>query len=140
MRYHQPAQYPTNLALALNITAAEPWFLLTDLRRAAATVCLYELRFRCEELFRDFKDQLHLETIRVTRVERLLFCLAMTCLALTLIGVACQQAGMAHKVAKDKVSPAWMALRLLSMPWLLKPRLVKRALTIYSWALNYESG
>ena len=64
----------------------------------------------------------------------------MTYLALTLIGVACQQAGMAHKVAKDKISPAWMALRLLSIPWFLKPYLITRALNSYSWSLSYESG
>jgi hypothetical protein len=141
--YHQLAQYQANLAIALNATAAEPWFLLTNLSRAALTVRLYERRFRCEELFRDLKDQLHLETIRVTyleRVERILFCLVITYLALTLIGVASLRAGMARKVGNDKISPAWMALRLLTMPWLLKPRLISRALTIYSWSLAYESG
>ena len=76
----------------------------------------------------------------IERVERILFCLRMTYLALTLIGIACQQAGMAHKVCKDTISVAWMALRLLTMPWLLKPRLIKRALTTYSWSLSYESG
>jgi hypothetical protein len=143
VRYHQLAQYRTNLAIALNTSAEEPWFLLTNLGRAATTVRLYERRFRCEELFRDLKDQLHLETIRVTyieRVERIIFCLLVAYLALTLIGVACQRAGMSHKTCKDKISPAWMALRLLTMPWLLKPQLIKRALTTYSWSLNYESG
>jgi hypothetical protein len=141
--YHQEAQLVSNLAIALNATAQEPWFLLTNLPRAATSVRWYERRFRCEELFRDVKDQLHLETIRVThpeRVERILFCLVMAYLALTLIGVAAQQAGLACKVCKDKVSAAWMALRLLTMPWVLKPRLMRRALLRYRWSLTYESG
>jgi hypothetical protein len=142
-RYHKDAQYVANLAVALNATAEEPWFLLTNLHRATTTVCWYERRFRCEELFRDVKDQLHLETIRVRHMERarrILFCLVIAYLALTLIGVACQQAGFAPKVCKDKTSAAWMALRLLTMSWILKPQLIKRALFSYTWSLTYESG
>lgn len=143
VRYHSAAQYVANLAVALNATAKEPWFLLTNLHRATTTVGWYERRFRCEELFRDIKDQLHLETIRVKhmeRVRRILFCLVIAYLTLTLIGVACQRAGHATKVCKDKTSAAWMALRLLAMPWILKPRLIKRALFSYCWSLTYESG
>jgi hypothetical protein len=33
-----------------------------------------------------------------------------------------------------------MALRLLAMPWILKPRLIRRALFTYRWSLAYESG
>jgi len=143
VRYHKDAQYGANLAVVLNATATEPWFLLTNLHRAATAVRWYERRFRCEELFRDIKDQLHLETIRVKHMERarrILFCLVIAYLALTLIGVACHRAGQARKVCKDKTSAAWMALRLLAMPWILKPRLIRRALFIYRWSLAYESG
>jgi len=143
VRYHKDAQYVANLAVALNATAEEPWFLLTNLHRAATAVRWYERRFRCEELFRDIKDQLHLETIRVKHMERarrILFCLVIAYLALTLIGVACHRAGQAKKVCKDKMSAAWMALRLLTMPWILKPRLIRRALFTYRWSLAYESG
>jgi len=141
--YHKRERHRTNLAITLNATAAEPWYLVTNLTRAAATVFWYERRFRCEELFKDIKDQLHLETLRLKQrcqVERLLFGLVITYYALTLIGVAAQRAGFSRKVCKDRVSAAWMALRLLKMPQFLKPRLVRRALLLYSWSLSYESG
>jgi hypothetical protein len=141
--YQKRERYRTNLAVTLNASAQEPWYLLTNLKRAAATVFWYERRFRCEELFRDIKDQLHLETLRIKQrgqVERLLFGLVIAYYALTLIGVAAQRAGLSRKVCKDRISAAWMALRLLKMPQFLKPRLVRRALLLYSWSLYYESG
>lgn len=141
--YQQEERYRVNLAITWNGLAPEPWYLLTNLRRGTTAVRWYERRFRCEELFRDTKDQLHLETIRIKKrqhVERLLFAIMVAYYALTLIGLAAHSAGLAPKVCKDKVSFAWMALRLLKMPQFLKPRLIKRALLKYSWSLTYESG
>jgi len=142
VRYHKHECYPTNLAIARNATAKEPWYLLTNLSRAATAVSWYERRFRCEELFKDIKDQLHLETLRLRKscqVERLLFGIVVAYYALTLIGVAAKRAGLNCKVCKDRTSAAWMALRLLKMPQFLKPRLVRRALLQYCWSLAYES-
>jgi hypothetical protein len=141
--YHAQEQCKVNMAITLNDTAEEPWYLLTNLKRGTTTVHWYERRFCCEELFRDVKDQLHLETIRVKsteRVERLLFALVVAYYALTLIGVAAQSAGLSRKVCRDRVSPAWMALRLLQMPQILKPRFVRKALSVRIWSLSYESG
>lgn len=73
-------------------------------------------------------------------MERLLFAVVVAYYAITLIGVAAQRAGLRRKVCKDRVSAAWMALRLLQMPQFLKPRLVRKALCLYSWSLAYESG
>jgi hypothetical protein len=84
-----------------------------------------------------------LETVRVKsteRVERLVFALVVTYHALTLIGVAAQSAGLSRKVCRYRVSAAWMALRLLAMPQILKPRMIRRALTVRTWTLSYESG
>ncbi|MGQ9851739.1 MAG: transposase [Aggregatilineaceae bacterium] len=141
--YHQEAAYPVNLAISWNNAADQPWYLLTNLRRSDTTVHWYERRFRCEELFKDIKDQLHLETVQLKkqeRVERLIFALMVAYYALTLIGVAAQNAGLRPKVCRHPVSPAWMALRLLKMPFIFKPRLARRALFFYSWSLNYETG
>jgi len=143
-RYQLKTAYPVNIAITLNATAEEPWYLVTNLRRADTTVSWYERRFRCEELFKDTKDQLHLETIRTQkreRVERLLFAIIVAYYALTLIGLAGQRAGYRPYVCRYRVSAAWLALRLLYMSQLLKPRMVRRALLIYSWSLSYrESG
>lgn len=60
---HQQERCCVNVAIALNATAEEPWYLVTNLKRGDTTVRWYERRFPCEELFRDVKDQLHLETL-----------------------------------------------------------------------------
>jgi hypothetical protein len=140
---HKHHGHLTNLAISRNATAKEPWYLLTNLKRADSAVCWYERRFRCEELFKDLKDQLQLETIRLKdppRIERLLFAIMLAYYVLTLLGVAAQRAGYRKYVCKDPISAAWMALRLLKMPWLLKPRLVSRALLKYCWSLSFQSG
>jgi hypothetical protein len=141
--YHLQHHYPVNLAITLNATTEEPWYLLTNLARASSAVRWYERRFRCEELFRDVKDQLKLESIRTQnadRICRLLFGILVAHLALSLIGAAAQRVGLRRKVCKDRISLAWMALRLLKMPQFLKPDLVTRALFSWSWSLSYESG
>lgn len=141
--YHSTESYPVNLAITLNSTADEPWYLITNLERSLTTVHWYERRFRCEELFKDIKDQLHLETIRVKtteRVERLLFVLVVSYYVLTLIGAAAQRARLRRKVCKDKVSLAWMALRLLFSPQFVTPKLIDNALFNLSWSLTYQTG
>ena len=141
--YHLQYRYRVNLAITLNATATEPWYLLTNLDRASSAVHWYERRFRCEELFRDVKDQLKLETIRTEnadRVSRLLFGILVAYLALTLIGAAAQRVRLRRKVCKDRISLPWMALRLLKMPRFLNPDLLPRALFSWSWSLSYESG
>jgi hypothetical protein len=140
---HREQHCPVNLVITHDARASEPWYLLTNLQRASTAVRCYERRFRCEELFRDLKDQLHLETIRLwhtQRVARLLFGILVLYYALTLIGASAQQRGLRSKVCKDKVSLAWMALRLLNMPNLLKTNLLLHALYHSRWSLSYESG
>ena len=141
--YHKMRRYQVNLAITLNATAKEPWYLVTNLKRASTAVRWYERRFRCEELFRDLKDQLNLERIRIQdthRMERLVFGLVVLYHALTLIGAIVQQRGLRKKVCKDRVSLVWLALRALNMPWLLPHRLMKQALFFRRWSLNYETG
>ena len=141
--FHRKERYPVKIAIALNHTAEEPWFLVTNLSRAVSAVRWYERRFRCEELFRDIKDQLKMETIRTyhrDRIARLILGIMISYLALTFIGAAAQQARLRRKICKDKVSLAWLALRLLYLPALLKPHLIQRALFRSAWSLSYESG
>lgn len=143
IRYQQTERYETNLAITRNAVAQEPWYLVTNLSRAATAVHWYERRFRCEELFRDLKDQLHLETLRLRhtpRVERLIFGMVVLYYALTLIGAEIQKRGLRRKVCKDKVSLAFLALRSLFMPWLLTEERIRQALYQSRWTLSYESG
>jgi hypothetical protein len=141
--YHQQVRYRVRLVVTQSVEADEPWYLVTNLSRADSAVRWYERRFRCEELFRDLKDQLHLETIRLQhteRVARLLFGMVVLYHALTLIGAEAQKRGWRNKVCKDKVSLAWMALRLLAMPFILTDRALHYALFRSRWSLLYESG
>lgn len=141
--YHQQKRLRVRLAVTHDLEADEPWYLLTNLSRADSAVRWYERRFRCEELFRDLKDQLHLETIRLQhtpRVARLLFGMIVMYYALTLLGAEGQKRGWRKKVCKDKVSLAFLALRLLNMEQFLTPKVISYALFHARWALLYESG
>jgi len=144
-RYHQTARYPLNIAITRNATAEEPWYLATNLSRAETAVHWYERRFRCEELFRDLKDQLHLETIRIAvqrpeRVEKLLLGMMVLYYALTFLGAELQKSGQRKKVCKDRVSLVFLAIRALLMPWLLTHERQVHALFHSRWSLSYETG
>ncbi len=143
--YHQTARYRLNLAITRNATAEEPWYLATNLPRAETTVRHYEMRFRCEELFRDLKDQLHLETIRLhvqhpERVAKLLLGLMVLYDVLTRIGAEVQKRGLRRKICRSRVSLVFLGLRALRMPWLLSEERLLEALFRSRWSLSYESG
>lgn len=143
--YHQTARHRLNLAITRNATAQEPWYLATNLPRAEMAVRHYETRFRCEELFRDLKDQLHLETLRLRvqhpeRVAKILLGLIVLYDALTLLGAELQKRGLRKKVCKDRVSLVFLARRALRMPWLLTYERICQALFHSRWSLVYESG
>jgi len=101
--YNKTKRYGVNLAITLNESAEEPWYLATNLRRASSAVCWYERRFRCEEIFRDLKDQLNLERVWIQdtrRMEQLVFGLVTLYYAITLIGVIVQQRGLRKRSAR----------------------------------------
>ena len=103
------------------------------------------MRFRCEELFRDLKDQLHLETIRLhvqhpERVAKLLLGLMVLYDVLTLIGAEVQKRGLRRKICRSRVSLVFLGLRALRMPWLLSEERLLEALFRSRWSLSYESG
>jgi hypothetical protein len=143
--YHQSARYRLHIAITRNATAEEPWYLATNLPRAEMAVRYYEMRFRCEELFRDLKDQLHLETIRIEvqhpeRVAKLVLGMMVLYYALTLLGAEVHKRGLRKKICKDRVSLVFLALRALMMPWLLTYERQVQALFHSRWSLSYESG
>ena len=141
--YQKTQRCLVNLGITLNATAEEPWYLVTNLKRASSALRWYERRFRCEELFRDLKDQLNLEKVWIKdthRMERLVFGLVVLYYALTLIGAIVQQRGLRKKVCKDRVSLVWLALRALTMRWLLPHPLILHALIRRQWSLSYETG
>lgn len=55
---------------------ADPWFLITNLRKSETTIARYQERFSIEEWFKDLKHQLgltRLQTRNLMRVRRMLF-------------------------------------------------------------------
>ena len=108
--------------ISISATVREPWYLATSLTRAASAARWHEKRFRGKELFRDLKNQRHLDTLRsqqTERMERLVFGMVVLYYALTLIGAAVQQAGLHQKACKNMVALAFAAPRALFMPSLL---------------------
>jgi hypothetical protein len=82
------------------------WLLATDLGLSARQIVgIYGRRFWCEESFRDLKQELDLEGVRVTkgaRLENLLLALAIVLLALAVIGMRANKLGYKDKFCARK--------------------------------------
>jgi len=99
---------------------------------------------RCEELFRDLKDRLHVETIRLhvqhpERVAKLLLGLMLLYQVPTLIGAEVQKRGLRRKIRRSRVSLVFLGLRALRMPCLLAEERLVQALFRSRWSLSCES-
>jgi len=97
-----------NLVLArpVGITAAEPWYLVSNLDPSLELVWTYGQRFCCEQLFRDQKSgifQLESSGLRdPARIDRLLLVVAIAVLVSALQGFAVSLAG-----ERRRVDPHW---------------------------------
>jgi hypothetical protein len=93
-----------NLVLArpIGITAAEPWYLVSNLDPSLDLVWAYGQRFCCEQLFRDQKSgifQLEHSGLRCPeRIDRLLLVIAIAVLVSALQGYAVSLAGERRRV------------------------------------------
>jgi len=80
----------------------EPWYILSDLPADARILALYAVRFRIEEMFRDFKEQgFRLETTHLCdaqRVSRLVLCVCLAYVWLLNAGVWLSKRGLRKKV------------------------------------------
>ena len=77
--YHKSAQVRVNVVVAHAEPAPEPWYLVTNLGRAACALKAYRRRAWIEEHFRDAKSQMGLDRLRLrraARIERLLILMA----------------------------------------------------------------
>lgn len=98
----------------------DPWFLITNLRKAETTIARYQERFHIEEWFKDLKHQLgiaQLQTRNLMRVRRMLFVSSVAYGVTMLIGTVADRL----KTVKDSLitggktvaSRIWFALRII---------------------------
>ena len=111
-----------NLVLArpVGITAAEPWYLVSNLDPALELVWAYGQRFCCEQLFRDQKSgifQLERSGLRDPgRIDRLLLVVAIAVLVSSLQGFAVSLSGQ-----RRLVDPHWkrgLSFARIGLHWL----------------------
>ena len=90
------------LARPVGITAAEPWYLVSNLDPSLDLVWAYGQRFCCEQLFRDQKSgifQLERSGLRCPQwIDRLLLVVAIAVLVSSLQGYAVSVAGERRRV------------------------------------------
>ena len=111
-----------NLVLArpIGISAAEPWYLVSNLDPSLDLVWAYSQRFCCEQLFRDQKSgifQLERSGLRSPeRIDRLLLVVAITVLISNLQGYAISLGG-----ERRRVDPHWkrgLSFARIGLYWL----------------------
>lgn len=99
---------------------ADPWFLVTNLRKVETTIQRYAERFHIEEWFKDFKHQLgiaKLQTRNLMRVRRLVVVSAIAYGLTMLVGTVAKRL----KTVQDKLitggkksaSRIWFALKII---------------------------
>jgi hypothetical protein len=125
-----------NLVLArpIGITAAEPWYLVSNLEPSLDLVWTYGQRFCCEQLFRDQKSgifQLERSELRCPeRIDRLLLVVAIAVLVCHLQGYAVSLAG-----ERRRVDPHWkrgLSFARIGLHWLQQSAIIAgRAL--FAW-------
>lgn len=106
----------------------DPWFLVTNLRKADTTIARYAERFHIEEWFKDFKHQLgiaKLQTRNLMRVRRLVLVSSIAYGFTMLVG---NLASRCHSVqdrlitgGKKSASRIWFALKIIKYKLLGTP-------------------
>jgi hypothetical protein len=122
------------LARPVGITAAEPWYLVSDLEPSLDLVWAYEQRFCCEQLFRDQKAgifQLERSGLRCPeRIDRLLLVVAIAVLLSSLQGYAVSLA-----CERRRVDPHWkrgLSFARIGLLW-LQQSVVNAGRALLAW-------
>ena len=96
----------------------DPWFLVTNLRKAQTTINAYTKRFQIEEWFRDLKHELgiaNLQTKNLKRVRRLILVSAFAYSLVALVGKAAERMEKVRQKVisggRKTASIIWLALR-----------------------------
>ncbi len=100
--------------------ALDPWFLVTNLRKAETTIARYQERFHIEEWFKDMKHQLgiaQLQTRNLMRVRRMLFLCVVAYGITMLIGTVANNLKTVKDTlitgGKKTASRIWFAIQII---------------------------
>jgi hypothetical protein len=109
-----------NLTAVVAEESDDPWFLVSNLRKAETTVFRYASRFQIEEWFRDLKHELGIDDLRTKNLKRIRRILFISCVAyglLMLIGTLADRFSTWRDTlisgGKEACSRIWFALRLI---------------------------
>jgi hypothetical protein len=110
-----------NMAAVVVKGSDDPWFLVTNLRKAETTISIYEKRFQIEEWFKDLKHELgisDLQTKNLKRVRRIILISAFSYAVLALAGkVAEKRKKVLEQVIsgsiRESASIIWFAARII---------------------------
>ena len=98
----------------------DPWFIVTNLRKAETTIQRYAQRFHIEEWFKDFKHRLgiaDLQTRNLMRVRRLVFICAVAYGITMLVGTVASRLRSIQDTlitgGKKSASRIWFALKII---------------------------
>lgn len=98
----------------------DPWFLVTNLRKAETTIARYQERFHIEEWFKDMKHQLgitRLQTRNLMRVRRMVFVSAVSYGVTMLIGTVASKLKTIKDTlitgGKKTASRIWFAMQII---------------------------
>jgi hypothetical protein len=112
-----------NVSMAMVVVkgSSDPWFLVTNLKKAKTAISTYEMRFQIEEWFKDMKHQLgiaDMQTTNLKRVRRMLLVSAFSYTILALTGkVAERKRQVLEQVItgpiRESASIIWFALHII---------------------------
>ena len=98
----------------------DPWFLVTNLRKAETSVARYHERFHIEEWFKDMKHQLGIHQLQTRNLMRVRRMLLIVCIAYGITMLVGSLAGKLRNVqdslitgGKKSASRVWFALKII---------------------------
>ena len=99
---------------------ADPWFLVTNLRKASTTIKRYHERFQIEEYFKDGKHQLgiaDIQTRNLMRIRRMIFISCISHSLCLLVGTVADRLKNVKDTlisgGKKAASRVWFALKII---------------------------
>lgn len=126
-----------NLACVVAKESSDPWFLVTNLRKAQTAILTYQKRFDIEEWFKDCKHQLGIADIQTANLKRVRKLIFMACISYALTALIGKPAKKIKEVVdaliskgKETASIIWIALEAI------KHRLLKGQFWKRVWVLG----
>lgn len=115
----------------------DPWFLITNLKKAKTAINYYLLRFDIEEWFKDLKHQLGITDLRIRNLKRVRRLLLTACVAYSFTALIGQRAKKIRKVVDDLIA---RGKETASIIWIALKAIGKRLLSRQFWKRIWVLG